>query len=48
MGVPVFSETPFAGVGFGPGFSVALDPVAANVIDSPGQFAWGGLAGTYF
>ena len=39
---------PFAGVGFGLGFSVALDPVAANVIDSPGQFAWGGLAGTYF
>ena len=48
MGVPVFSETPFAGVGFGLGFSVALDPAAANVIDSPGQFAWGGLAGTYF
>ncbi len=48
MGQPVFSETPFAGVGFGLGFSVALDPAAANVIDSPGQFAWGGLAGTYF
>ena len=48
MGQPVFSETPFAGVGFGLGFSVALDPVAANVIDSPGQFAWGGRAGTYF
>ena len=41
MGQPVFSETPFAGVGFGLGFSVALDPVAANVIDSssPGA-AW--------
>ena len=48
MGQPMFSETPFAGVGFGLGFSVALDPVAANVIDSSGQFAWGGLAGTYF
>ena len=48
MGMPVFSETPFAGVGFGLGFSVALDPAAANVIDSPGQFAWGGMAGTYF
>ena len=46
MGMPVFSETPFAGVGLD--FSVALDPAAANVIDSPGQFAWGGLAGTYF
>ena len=42
------ASAPFAGVGFGLGFSVALDPVAANVIDSPGQFAWGGLAGTYF
>lgn len=48
MGQPVFSETPFAGVGFGLGFSVALDPAKANVIDSPGQFAWGGLAGTHF
>ena len=48
MGQPMFSETPFAGVGFGLGFSVALDPAAANVIDSPGQFAWGGMAGTYF
>ena len=48
MGQPMFSETPFAGVGFGLGFSVALDPAAANVIDSAGQFAWGGLAGTYF
>ena len=48
MGQAMFSETPFAGVGFGLGFSVALDPAAANVIDSPGQFAWGGLAGTYF
>ena len=48
MGQPMFSETPFAGVGFGLGFSVALDPAAANVIDSAGQFSWGGLAGTYF
>jgi CubicO group peptidase (beta-lactamase class C family) len=48
MGQAVFSETPFAGVGFGLGFSVVLDPATANVIDSPGEFAWGGMAGTCF
>jgi len=48
MGQPVFSETPFEGVGFGLGFSVVVDPAAANVLDSPGEFAWGGLASTYF
>ena len=35
------ASPPFSGVGFGLGFSVALDPAAANVIDSPGQFARG-------
>lgn len=48
MGQPVFSETPYDGIGFGIGFSVVLDPAAANVIDSPGEFAWGGAASTYF
>ena len=48
MGQPVFSETPFAGVGFGLGFSVVLDPATAHVIGSPGEFAWGGMAGTWF
>jgi CubicO group peptidase (beta-lactamase class C family) len=48
MGQPVFSETSYEGVGFGLGFSVVLDPAAANVLDSPGEFAWGGAASTYF
>ena len=48
MGQPVFSETPYEGIGFGLGFSVVVDPTAANVLDSPGEFAWGGAASTYF
>ena len=48
MGQPVFTETPYEGIGFGLGFSVVVDPAAANVLDSPGEFAWGGAASTYF
>ena len=48
MGQPVFSETPYDGIGFGLGLSVTLDPAAAGVLDSPGEFAWGGAASTYF
>ena len=48
MGQPVFSETRFDGIGFGLGFSVTLDPVQAQILGSPGEYAWGGLAGTGF
>lgn len=48
MGQAVFSETSYAGVGFGLGFSVMLDPAQAQVISSPGEFAWGGAASTLF
>jgi len=48
MGQPVFSETSYEGIGFGLGISVVVDPAAANVLDSPGEFAWGGAASTYF
>ena len=48
MGQPVFSETPYEGIGFGLGFSVVVSPPAANVLDSAGEFAWGGAASTYF
>ena len=48
MGQRVFSETSFEGIGFGLGFSVVLDPAAANVLDSPGDYGWGGAASTYF
>jgi CubicO group peptidase (beta-lactamase class C family) len=48
MGQPTFSETSYDGIGFGLGFSVVIDPAAANVLDSFGEYAWGGAASTYF
>jgi CubicO group peptidase (beta-lactamase class C family) len=47
-GRPLFSETTFDGVGFGLGFSVVEDPVAARYPASRGEFAWGGAASTAF
>jgi len=47
-GTPLFSETPYAGVGFGLGFSIQMDPAAALAIASVGEFAWGGMASTTF
>jgi CubicO group peptidase (beta-lactamase class C family) len=43
-----FAETAFAGHGFGLGFSVVEDPVAAKIAASPGELAWGGAASTAF
>ena len=48
MSVGAFSETKYEGTGFGLGFSVVLDPVAAKVTSSGGEFAWGGAASTAF
>ncbi|GEP10374.1 serine hydrolase domain-containing protein [Methylobacterium gnaphalii] len=48
MGQPRFSESSYAGVGFGLGFSVMLDPARAQIIGTPGEVAWGGLASTSF
>lgn len=48
MGQAVFSETPYDGIGFGLGFSVMLNPAKARILGSPGEFAWGGAASTYF
>ena len=48
MGQPEFTGMSFAGVGFGLGVSVMLDPAAAQVMASPGEFSWGGLASTVF
>jgi CubicO group peptidase (beta-lactamase class C family) len=42
------SETAFAGVGFGLGFSVVLDNAVAQIAGSPGQYGWGGAASTAF
>ena len=48
MGQPRFSEMPFAGIGFGLGVSVVLDPAKARILGSPGEYAWGGMASTTF
>ena len=48
FGRPLFAETSFDGVGFGLGFSVAMDPVANKTPSSIGEFAWGGAASTAF
>jgi CubicO group peptidase (beta-lactamase class C family) len=48
MGQPTFSETSYAGIGYGLGVSVVLDPAKAGVIGSPGEYAWGGIASTAF
>ena len=48
MGQPRFSESSYSGIGFGLGFSVMLDPAKAEIIGSPGEYAWGGAASTAF
>ena len=47
FGTPTPSE-PEAGVGFGLGFSVVIDPVAMRSLGTKGTFAWGGAASTAF
>jgi CubicO group peptidase (beta-lactamase class C family) len=44
----MFTETAYAGVGFGLGFSVMQDPTRAQILGTPGEFAWGGAASTAF
>jgi CubicO group peptidase (beta-lactamase class C family) len=48
MGQPRFSESSYAGVGFGLGFSVMIDPAKAQILGTPGEYAWGGAASTAF
>ena len=48
MGQAVWSESSYAGIGFGLGFAVVLDPVQAGVITSVGEHHWGGAASTFF
>jgi CubicO group peptidase (beta-lactamase class C family) len=48
MGQPRFAESNYHGIGFGLGFSVTLDPARAQIVASPGEFAWGGMASTAF
>ena len=44
---PTLGE-PLRGFGFGLGFGLVTDPAAGGVIGSPGEFNWGGAAGTVF
>jgi CubicO group peptidase (beta-lactamase class C family) len=48
MGQPTFNETTYEGIGFGLGVSVMLNPAKAKVMGTPGEYAWGGYAGTAF
>jgi CubicO group peptidase (beta-lactamase class C family) len=40
--------SPGPGYGFGLGFAVRLDDGQATVAGNPGDYSWGGLAGTFF
>jgi CubicO group peptidase (beta-lactamase class C family) len=44
----VFTETSYAGVGFGLGFSVMQSPARAQIVGTPGEYSWGGAASTAF
>lgn len=48
FGRPIFAETSFAGVGFGLGFAVVVDPVAGHTLTGAGEYSWGGAASTSF
>jgi CubicO group peptidase (beta-lactamase class C family) len=48
MGQATFSEMPMSGIGFGLGGAVLLDPTKAQILGSPGEFTWGGMASTAF
>ena len=48
IGRPLFSESSYAGVGFGLGFSVVIDQAPTKLPASVGTFAWGGAASTAF
>jgi CubicO group peptidase (beta-lactamase class C family) len=44
----MFTETAYGGVGFGLGFSVMQSPARAQILGTPGEYAWGGAASTAF
>jgi CubicO group peptidase (beta-lactamase class C family) len=48
MSRSLFSEAGYAGVGFGLGFSVTMNPALTLIPGSPGEYAWGGAASTSF
>ena len=46
--VGIFSEAENAGVGFGLGFAVTIDPARAGIPGSVGDYYWGGMFSTGF
>ena len=48
MGQPRFGELTYQGYGFGLGFSVLLDPAKAQILGTPGEYAWQGVSSTTF
>ena len=48
MSRSLFSESTYAGIGFGLGFSVVFDPPKTLIPGSKGEFYWGGAASTAF
>ena len=48
MATDSFSETNYAGVGFGLGFAVVEDAAPSHVPTTEGSFSWGGAASTAF
>ena len=48
MGQARFSESSYLGIGFGLGFSVMIDPAKAQILGTPGEYAWSGAASTAF
>ena len=48
MSLSLFSEMGYAGVGFGLGFAITMDPAATLIPGTAGDFSWGGAASTYF
>jgi CubicO group peptidase (beta-lactamase class C family) len=46
LGQSTFSEAAMEGTGFGLGFSVIVDPAAAQAVTSVGEYGWGGAAST--
>ena len=43
-----FTESGYAGVGFGLGVGVTMDLAHAGLPGTVGEYSWGGAAGTYF
>lgn len=48
MSRSMFAEATYAGIGFGLGFSVTMDPAKTLIAGSPREYAWGGAATTSF